>query len=55
MLCRNVLLTIKEASWAGVALTIQGDLSFPLQIVFGSGYMAGTHRENSPCGEEGMP
>lgn len=37
MLCRNVLLTIKEALWAGVALLIQGDLSFPLQTAFGSG------------------
>lgn len=41
MLCRNVLLTIKEALRAKVALPVQGDLSFTLQIVFGSGYTVG--------------
>lgn len=52
MLCRNVLLTIKEDLRAEVALPVQGDLSFTLQIVFGSGYTVGARSENRPCGEK---
>ena len=55
MLCRNVLLTIKEALWADVALPVQGDLSFTLQIVWGSGYTVGTQTENHPRGEHEVP
>lgn len=55
MLCRNVLLTIKEALWADVALPVQGDPSFTLQIVWGSGYTVGTQSENHPVGNMRCP
>lgn len=54
MLRRNVLLTIKEALWAEVALPVQGALSFALQC-FGSGYMWAPKVKTGPVGRRRCP